>query len=102
QLVRFAHYNRNYKEAIEFFDDYVAPLKYKPIIYYYALDQKAGAERGLGNHDQANIDFLKVFTHTKNKKKETYESIKLDEHADLKALLSQANTTKSRNDIYLL
>lgn len=102
QLVRFAHYNRKYQTALDFFDQYVEPLNYKPIMYYYALDQKGGAEHGLGNYMQANADFFQFFIHTKNRKENAYKSMNLLNNVDLQHLLRNAKTDKAKNDIYLL
>ncbi len=87
QMVRFAHYNAQYEDAIKYFDKYVEPLNYKPEIYYYALSQKAGAlcgyyrtEGGGDSQDQANgkyaMDFLKVFTYSKDLKFAAYKSLR--------------------------
>lgn len=102
QLVRFAHYSRMYSKAICFFDTYVESLDYRPIMYYYALDQKAGAERALGNLDQANYDFFQFFTHTKNRKQSAYISLQITNGLHLKNLLAKAKNETERNDIYLL
>lgn len=102
QLVRLAHYNYKFQEAIHFFNHYVESLNYKPIMYYYALDQKGGAERGLGNFIQANADFFQFFTHTKNKKEIAYTSMKVTQDLDFQRMLQYAKTDNERNDIYLL
>ncbi|WP_461533321.1 hypothetical protein [Sinomicrobium sp.] len=102
QLVRFAHYSERYTEAIDYFNDYVASLNYKPIIYYYALDQKGGAERALGNFMQAHHDFFRFFTHTKNRKEQAYTSMLVTRDLDFEKLLSEAKTTNEKNDLYML
>lgn len=87
QIVRFAHYNGQYEDAVRYFDKYVESLNYKPEIYYYALSQKAGAlcgyyrtEGGGDSQDQANgkyaMDFLKVFTYSKDLKFAAYKSLR--------------------------
>ena len=48
QLVRLAHYTRRFEEAVQLFDTYVEPLNLYTEMYYYALSQKAGALRGMG------------------------------------------------------
>ena len=115
QLVRFAHYYRNFDEAIQFFNKYVETLNYKPAMYFYALDQKAGAERGLGNMTQAAADFFTVFNNTRNIKSNVYSSMrfcvgKVDEYGEMNYaftdsffdnLLQQAKTADERNNIYL-
>ncbi|MCL2650539.1 MAG: hypothetical protein FWD60_05860 [Candidatus Azobacteroides sp.] len=115
QLVRFAHYYGNFDKAIQFFNEYVESLDYKPVMYFYALDQKAGAERGLGNMAQAAADFFTVFNNTQNIKTDVYSSMrlctgKIDEDGDtyyafsdsfFEELLKQAKTDDARNNIYL-
>ncbi len=102
QMVRFAHYTNHYKEAISLFREYVVPLKIKTVMYYYALDQKAGAERALGNLIQANYDFFEVFSHTKNKKESAYISMNFTEDLDFNQLLKNAATDQEKMDLYLL
>ncbi len=102
QLVRFAHYNMNYEDAVNFFNMYLEPLNYKPAMYYHALSQKAGAERGLGNIMDANYNFFRVFSHSKNLKQIALTSLKFTEGLSVKEFLDEAKTEKERNDAYLL
>ena len=102
QLVRFNHYTRHYEQAILDFKTYVEPLKLKNHIYYYALDQKAGAERGLGKLDEANWDFFQVFKNSKNKKESAYNSMFLAKEKDFQKILNQAKTTEDKNMAYFL
>ncbi|MFD2033651.1 hypothetical protein ACFSKL_02555 [Belliella marina] len=102
QLVRFAHYNLRFAEAIGYFETHVESLNHRPIMYYYALDQKGGAERGIGNHMQALNDFFKFFTHTKNKKEQAYSSMRVTFDLDFETLLNSAKTIQEKNDLYLL
>ena len=41
-------------------------------MYYYALSQKAGALRGMGENEQANREFIHVFTNSVDLKKQAY------------------------------
>ncbi len=102
QLVRFAHYNLKFQEALDYFDEYVEILDYKPVMYYYAVDQKGGAERALQNYIQANQDFFQFFIHTKNRKQSAYSSMRVTDGANFEELLQNAKTPKEKNDIYLL
>jgi hypothetical protein len=101
-LVRFAHYNRKYEEAVRFFDIYVEPLNYKPAMYYHALSQKAGAEKGLGDTSAANADFFEVFVHSKKLKESALTSIRFGDNADFEEFLKQAKSPKEKCDAYLL
>lgn len=102
QLVRFAHYNHKFKDAVKYFNQYVESLNYKPIMYYYALDQKGGAERALGNYMQANYDFFRFFSQTKNRKTNAYTSMKVTQDLDFQKMLAQVKTEQEKNDLYLL
>ena len=115
QLVRFAHYYGNFDDAIQFFNKYVENLNYKPVIYFYALDQKAGAEHGLGNMTQAAGDYFTVFNNTRNIKANVYSSMRFctghkNEYEGMDyaftesffdELLKSAKTDDDRNNIYL-
>ncbi|MDR7129403.1 hypothetical protein J2X69_001740 [Algoriphagus sp. 4150] len=102
QLVRFAHYNLEFNDALDYFKTHVEVLNHRPIMYYYALDHKAGAERGLGNHMQAMHDFFQFFTHTANKKDQALTSMKVTMDLDFERLLQEATTTHQQNELYLL
>ena len=102
QLVRLAHYNLYFDDAISYFKSHVESLNYKGIMYYYALDQKAGAERGMGNFMQANYDFFQFFSKTKNFKARAYNSMLVTQDLDFEALLKKVKTVDEKNDIYLI
>ena len=102
QMVRLAHYTRRYAESVDFFNRYVESLNYRPAMYYYALNQCAGAERGLGNTDEANYLFFKVFSNTKNLKTNTLNSICLSSDVDYQQFLERAKSANEINDAYML
>lgn len=102
QLVRFAHYFHEYKDAINYFKMYVDSQGVKNPIYYYALDQKAGAERALENYIQANYDFFEVFSHSNDRKLSAYQSMKVTQDLNFEKMLANAKTSQEKNDLYLL
>lgn len=102
QLVRFAHYNKKFENSINYFKEYVECLNHQTTMYYYALEQKAGAEYGLGNFLQANRDFFEVFLHSKNRKKQAYQSMRFSYDLDLQELFASATSQEAKNDVYLL
>ncbi|NDV64606.1 hypothetical protein [Bacteroides sp. 224] len=102
QLVRFAHYNKRYQEAVDLFDLYVEPLNLKSEMYYYALSQKAGAIRGLGDVITANSLFFQVFSYSIDLKTTALSSMKLNENVDYESFLMRAKTIEEKNDADLL
>ena len=104
QLVRLAHYTRRFKEAVQLFDQYVKPLNMRTEMYYYALSQKAGALRGMGETEQANREFIHVFTNSSDLKTVAYTSMTFGEENDINFadFVAGAADDKERNEIYFM
>ncbi|WP_312902494.1 hypothetical protein [Chryseobacterium taichungense] len=102
QLVRFNHYTRNYDAAVKAFKAYVEPLRLKGAPYIMALDQLAGAQRGLGMNSEANWNFFQVFRDSKSRKESAFVSMKLSDTASFNNILKRANTNEDKNMAYFL
>ena len=104
QLVRLAHYTRRYSEAVKLFDQYVEPVKLRTEMYYYALSQKAGALRGMGETEKANREFIHVFANSTDLKLQAYISLTFgwDNEISFADFVSGAADDNERNDIYLM
>lgn len=102
QLVRFNHYTRNYDAAIKAFKTYVEPLRLKDAPYIMALDQLAGAQRGLGMNSEANWNFFQVFRDSKSRKESAFVSMKLSDTASFNNILKRASTDEDKNMAYFL
>jgi hypothetical protein len=102
QLVRFNHYTRNYDAALKSFKTYVEPLRLKGAPYIMALDQLAGAQRGLGMNSEANWNFFQVFKDSKSRKESAFVSMKLSDTASFNNILKRANTNEDKNMAYFL
>ena len=104
QLVRLAHYTRRYNEAVQLFDQYVKPLNMNTEMYYYALSQKAGALRGLGETQKANREFIRVFANSYDLKTLAYSSLTMgwDNDISFADFVAGADDDNERNDIYFM
>lgn len=102
QLVRFNHYTRNYQGAIDAFNQFVAPLNLKTAPYFWALDQMAGAQRGLQKSAEANWNFFQVFINSPSRRENVFVSMKLTDQESFKKLLDQAKTTKEKEMVQFL
>ncbi len=104
QLVRLAHYTRRFEEAVQLFDQYVEPLKMKTEMYYYALAQKAGALRGLGETQRANREFIRVFANSYDLKTMAYTSLTLgwENEINFADFVAGAADNNERNDIFFM
>jgi len=102
QIVRFNHYTRNYDAAVKAFKTYVEPSRLKGAPYIMALDQLAGAQRGLGMNSEANWNFFKVFRDSKSRKESAFVSMKLSDTASFNNILKRASTDEDKNMAYFL
>ncbi|MGU3374104.1 hypothetical protein [Chryseobacterium sp. M5A1_1a] len=102
QLVRLNHYTRNYEAATQAFKTYIEPIKLKGTVYYMALDQLAGAQRGQEMNGDANWNFFQVFMNSKDRKESAFISMKLSDTASFSNIMKRANTNEEKNMAYFL
>ncbi|WP_027387223.1 hypothetical protein [Chryseobacterium gregarium] len=102
QLVRFNHYTRNYDAALKAFKTYVEPIRLKGAPYIMALDQLAGAQRGLGLNSDANWNFFQVFKNSRSRKESAFVSMKLSDTASFNNILKRAGNADEKNMAYFL
>lgn len=102
QLVRFNHYTRNYDAALQAFKTYVEPIRLKGAPYFMALDQLAGAQRGLKMNGDANWNFFQVFMNSKSRKESAFVSMKLSDTASFNNILKRAGNNDEKNMAYFL
>jgi hypothetical protein len=102
QLVRFNHYTRNYDAALEAFRTYIEPIKQKGTVYFMALDQLAGAQRGKEMNADANWNFFQVFMNSKDRKESAFVSMKLSDTASFSNIMKRAGTNDEKNMAYFL
>ncbi|WP_346983937.1 hypothetical protein [Chryseobacterium sp. POE27] len=67
-----------------------------------ALDQLAGAQRGLGMNSEANWNFFQVFKDSKSRKESAFVSMKLSDTASFNNILKRAATNEDKNMAYFL
>lgn len=96
QLVRLNHYTRNYDSALQAFKMYVEPVRLKGTVYFMALDQLAGAQRGLSMNNEANWNFFQVFMNSKDRKESAFVSMKLSDTASFSNIMKRANTNEEK------
>lgn len=102
QLVRLARYQEEYDEALSLFDSFVTPVTQAHVIYYYALEQKAGVLYQLGQKAEANYLFCKVFDRSNNRKRAAYSSIHLQGEVDWDQTYQLCKTPKEKAALYAI
>ena len=102
QMVRLNHYTHQYQKAVDAFKKYVEPISARGIPYYMALDQYAGALRGLGKKEDANWNFFQVFLHSNWMKESAYTSMTFYDNTSFDDLLNRVKTNPEKNMAYFL
>lgn len=113
QIVRLAHYKRHYNDAVDYFNKYVEALNYKPEVYYYALNQKAGALRVISeghsgtkpvinSGKQTVLDFMTVFAESKDMKYSAYKSLQLSGNLETATKMANKLAKNDACNVYFL
>lgn len=61
QAIRLAHYGRDYRQALRYYDSLAAPIRSGSLIYYKSLALKAGALMRTGAKAESAYIFSRVF-----------------------------------------
>ncbi|MCB0508903.1 MAG: hypothetical protein KDD21_11455 [Bacteroidetes bacterium] len=102
QLVRLSHYGGFNDDAIRYFKTYVEPLKLKNLIYYYALEQKAGALFNQKKYAEAGANYASVFHHTPDRKLQCYASFRISNQMDFDKSIALCKTSDEKAALYVL
>jgi len=78
QIIRLAHYSKNYEQVLELYDYLMPKTDNDPsTIEYWILGHKAGALMSLGEHIEASYLFSKVFDKCPGKRESAFRSFKI-------------------------
>ncbi len=98
QIIRLAHYKKNYQHTIDLWELLTPKIDAHPsIIDYWILGHKAGAMREMGQHVEASYLFSLIFQHSPSKRASAYRSflIKTDEEWQKCLELCQSDTERA-------
>ncbi|HQV77872.1 MAG TPA: hypothetical protein PLJ42_04095 [Chitinophagales bacterium] len=102
QLVRLSHYGGFNEDAIRYFKTYVEPLKQKSLVYYYALEQKAGALFNQKKYAEAGANYAAVFNHTTDRKMTCYSSFRISNQMNFDLAIAACKTPNEKAALYVL
>lgn len=103
QLVRLAHYRKNYAQTLELYD-YLLP-KTDPtesIVNDWLLGHRAGALLQLGERTKANYLYLQIFQRSSGKRESAYQSFKVKTDEEWRAVELMCETDRERAALYAL
>ncbi len=77
QIIRYYHYSKKYKKAIDFFESSVKNIKHKTELYYYCLDQVSGCYFSLKKYTEAGYGFMRVYLYSIDRKTSAMNSFNI-------------------------
>ena len=103
QLVRLAHYNKEYQQTIKLYDKYVEPVFSENQVAYWAMGHKAGAIYSLGqDRGLAGYLFSRMFEKSPAKRVNAYYSFKIYDDKDWARAMELCKNNKEKTTLYFI
>ena len=103
QLVRLAHYSKQYEQVLELYDDLMPKIDNDPsIIEYWIMGHKAGALLALGDRVEAAYLFSRIFENCPSKRESAYRSFSIKTDEEWKACLLRCQNDQERATLYAI
>ena len=103
QLIRLAHYKKNYAQTLELYDYLMPKIDNNPsIIEDWILGHKAGALMALGRNVEASYLYAKIFQNTPSKRASAYRSFKIKTNEEWTECLKLCKDDKERAILFAL
>ena len=103
QLIRMAHYLRDYEQTLALYDFLMPKIDNDPsILEYWIEGHRAGALKATGKRVEASYIYSLIFENSKGKRESALNSFSLRSEEEWKACLLLCKTDKERATIYAL
>ena len=103
QLIRLAHYKKDYLQTLDLYDDLLPKTDNNPsLIEDWINGHKAGALMGLGRNVEAAYLYSKIFQNTPSKRETAYRSFTIKTDEEWQACLRLCQTDEERATLYAL
>lgn len=103
QIIRLAHYSRQYNRTIELYDWLMPKVDNDPsLIEYWILGHRAGALQALGRYPEAAYDYAKVFLHCPSKRESALQSFRIRSDEEWKATYTLCRSDQERATLYAM
>ncbi|MBX2939159.1 MAG: hypothetical protein KF880_03695 [Ferruginibacter sp.] len=104
QLVRLAHYNEQYAQAVKLYDSLVAPNHYPSVLQHLSLAQKGGALYKLGRREESAYIFSRSFNASMARRESNYLSFRwsVDPTQPMDTYLAYCKNDAERADMMAL
>ncbi|NJO01762.1 MAG: hypothetical protein HC880_08795 [Bacteroidia bacterium] len=104
QTIRMAHYAKQYRRAVELYDQLAAPLfdQSTDIIRYWALAHRAGALQWLGQRAEAAYLFSRVFEECPSKQISSFLSFEIKTDSEWQQCLALCQNDEEKINLYFM
>ncbi|MEM6321821.1 MAG: hypothetical protein AAF960_29440 [Bacteroidota bacterium] len=103
QLIRLAHYKKDYQQALDLYEDLLPKTDNEPsIIESWIEGHRAGALMGLGRNVEAAYLYSRIFDTTPSKRQSAYRSFTIRSDAEWNACLKLCQSDAERAMLYAL
>lgn len=103
QMIRLAHYSKQYDLALELYDDMIPHIKNDPsIIEHWIEGHRAGAMMSLGKTVEASYLFSRVFENSPSKRSSAYYSFRIKNDEEWAQCLSLCKNGEEKATLYAI
>ncbi len=103
QVIRLAHYAKEYKKVLELRDYFLPKIdKVDSIINWWILGHVAGAELKLGHKVKAAYSFAQIFQNCPSKRTSAYESFHIDNDQEWGQALLMCQSNDEKANLYAI
>ncbi|MFK7936820.1 MAG: hypothetical protein AB8G22_25125 [Saprospiraceae bacterium] len=103
QLVRLAHYSKQYEETLRLYDWTIPKMDNDPsLIEWWMLGHKAGALQGLGRNVEAAYHYAQIFQHAPSKRQSAFRSFSIETDAEWAACLNLCQNDHERATLFAM
>lgn len=103
QIVRLAHYTRQFEKVLQLYDYYRPKIDNDPsIIEYWLLGHRAGALQALGRRAEAAYDYARIFLHCPSRRESALQSFQLQSDEEWRACYLLCRNDNERATLYAL
>ncbi len=103
QLIRLAHYAKNYRMVLALEDELLAKIRpVESIMHDWILGHKAGALKHLGQEDEANYLYSKIFLNSPSKRESAFRSFQIESDEAWERVMLLCVDNHERANLYAL
>lgn len=103
QIIRLAHYSKQYERTLELFDELMPMIDHDPsVIEYWILGHKAGALQALGRNAEAAYLYARVFLNSPGKRESAYQSFRINTDQEWEQAMLLCRDDRERATLYAM